>query len=725
MKYTLHDLALRFAVIAMVLGLGVLGWSCDETETTDSTTFALYYPGVTDIGPSMNFNLPAPSYIGAAPSGFSISGITLDGEPVTTESITIDANTGSVTIANTDNMAVGLYKISVSCVSAGKSYYFPDAISINMMKAVPDGISVEPSRISADYGDIIDATSSVELPTATVTTDGNHITISKYAISNVRKDGVKVEKNDFFRISNSGVISIVRGESSIAPGIYELDLRLTTAAISDEDGEEGLFAKALVIDVTSRPLSLTYAPSEVRVEENIANTSVAPEFVGSVEGLKYSIKSVEPATSAVSIDPATGAVSIAKDNGLAIGTELNVSVTVENQFGKADFDNVFKMIVVGFINPITKVVYDEPGELIQGGAFTNPLAEIAGDEATFSFKDLPAALSELRIDPNTGEITAPKGNNIPVGTYTVTVVATNNKGQMEASFTLKVVENNYRFTYVNWGNNLALAPVTDYASQYRVSSKGELANLKISIAESDIREGVKPQFAIAGHNFGKTDDVNNISIDADGNITFNEAGFAAGAVRYAIIRVTTGKGTAGETINKIPVFVHCNGAVKGVTVEYTPFVLQCNPRKGITSAAPVINGADMSKFLMDYRRAFNYWNINGPAEHIDGQPSKAGSLMNSLWTAYYKELNKQPNTGQRWPCSWIDDNTNMSRKLAYVDKDKNWAHVVNPNKWQNDYGFANGIFIGQITFAVDGTTASVAGGSQIFPVAVWFDTKFE
>jgi hypothetical protein len=41
--------------------------SCTDTETTDSTKFALYYMGVTDIGPSMNYNSGTPTYIGPTP----------------------------------------------------------------------------------------------------------------------------------------------------------------------------------------------------------------------------------------------------------------------------------------------------------------------------------------------------------------------------------------------------------------------------------------------------------------------------------------------------------------------------------------------------------------------------------------------------------------------------------------------------------------------------------
>lgn len=82
-----------------------------------------------------------------------------------------------------------------------------------------------------------------------------------------------------------------------------------------------------------------------------------------------------------------------------------------------------------------------------------------------------------------------------------------------------------------------------------------------------------------------------------------------------LVKATTGKGTAGEITIKTPVFIHCSGAVAGVTVNYTPFVFQVNPRTGGSSVAPTITGTDLSTFIADYRRTFNYYNINGPAEH--------------------------------------------------------------------------------------------------------------
>lgn len=721
MRSKLQNITSRFLAILMVVGLCVTNSSCTDPETTDSTKFALFYAGITDIGPSMSFNLDAPTYIGGAPSDFAITRVTLNGETYDTNSFAIDTNTGSISLSNTSELPVGLYTLSVSCYSNGNYYEFKDIVTINMMKPVPDGISVEPNKISAEFADIISTESTVELPTAQVTTEGDHISIQKYIIANVRKDGVLVEENDFFTISSTGEISIVKGESKIQPGKYVLDLKLTTAIV-DEAAEEGIFENAIEIDITSKPLTLTYTPNTVKVEENAQNISAVPTLVGSSEGLTYAIKSVSPTSSSVAIDPVTGVITLAANNQMEIGTTCEVSVTVTNQYGSTDFENAYTMTIVEFINPITKFEYSDTEELIQATAFEHPVKTIDGDEVSFSFVNLDSKLSDLTIDATTGTISAKKGNNIPVGQHTVTVLAKNNKSELQASFKLNIKTNPYYFTYVHWGNNLNLSPAQNYASQYRVTSNNALLSLSIPVAETDIPKGVEVEWTIDN----SSSSISGGSIDENGTITFT-AGWTNAKVLMILVKATTGKGTAGEITIKTPVFIHCSSAVAGVTVNYTPFVFQVNPRTGGSSVAPTITGTDLSTFIADYRRTFNYYNINGPAEHKNGQPSGGiDTFMYSLWKAYYESIGAASvNTGQKWPLSYYDNTSRLAVPLGYVDATNNCAVKINPNKWQNEYGYANGVMIGQMTFVTDGNSSGVSSGSQMFPLAIWFDTKFQ
>src|SRR5690606_17884604 len=190
--------------LSWVLILLFVTVACKKTEVVDGTDFTLYYTGMTDIGPSMTGVISAPSYIGGTPSDFEIVRTTLNDEPYSGGGFEIDKAKGEISIRETAGMPIGLYKLTISCLANGTRHEFADIVEVNMMKPVPDGISVVPNKLSADYADVIDANSEVELPTAQVTTDGGHVSIRKYEIA-------QSPVSKYFSISNTGVISIVRG----------------------------------------------------------------------------------------------------------------------------------------------------------------------------------------------------------------------------------------------------------------------------------------------------------------------------------------------------------------------------------------------------------------------------------------------------------------------------------------------------------------------------------
>ena len=82
------------------------------------------------------------------------------------------------------------------------------------------------------------------------------------------------------------------------------------------------------------------------------------------------------------------------------------------------------------------------------------------------------------------------------------------------------------------------------------------------------------------------------------------------------------------------------------------------------------------------------------------------------------------NTGARKPVSFYDNKASLNAPLCYVDTTKDCAVTVNPGKWQADNEYANGVFIGQMTFTTSGNVGKVASGSQVFPLAIWFNIDF-
>lgn len=727
---------MRVLLATLVIPLVVSVISCSDTDTTDSTKFAIYYTGVTDIGPSMNFNMDPPTYKGTAPSDFSITQVTYENEPYNNESFIIDSNSGRVTINNTAALPVGMYRISIACMSNGNYYEFKDAIEVNMMAPAPKEITVEPSLVEIDFKDI-----KTDNKTAQVKTDGNHITILGYEV-------IQEAEKAYFSCDKSGVISInPKFEGEIPPEIYKVSLKLTTNA------GKFIYEEAVTFNITSSPLEVKYDPAEGSIERNYAFESPIPTFKGSTENLVYSIKSITPANDKVTIDPSTGMISIAADNNFTVGDSYTVDITATNKYGSTDFDKVYTINVVAYIAPIEVFTYDNKDIAQYVQVKLTPNEDFTESMAKFEWVDLPSSLNGmLTLDAQTGVITSDKKAILPLGSYSITVKASNTKGEKTTTFTLRIIENENRFTSIVYGNNIGLTPVENYANQFRVHTENELHNLKISPVSTDaevdlewsIVSKYKMQDAEINANTGEIT-FQNVSWREPVNKKNYQAIIPGGLI---MVSATAGKGTPEEFTLTVPVFINVAAPIEkekdvntlistGVTIEYTPFVFKVKPSSGGMSVSPQITGApDISSFLLDYRRNFNYWNIG--ANHKDGTPNiKAGSenFMGELWEKYYNGTNppQATNTGSKDPMSYqsnavppIKFGKNLGLTLGYVDATDNLKVKINPNKWRDDNNvYANGIMLGQMTFTTDGDWSKVNNGAGAYPLFIWFDENFK
>lgn len=739
-----------FMAILMFVFTAVTFSSCEDTETVDKSGFALHYTSLTDIGPSMTGVIASPSYKGSAPYDFAITGITFgdENEAYTGDCFTIDAAVGSIEVRNTENIAVGTYRISVSCMSAGSFYSFPDIVEVNFLKAVPDGIVVEPSLLTADYNDILDANSEAEMPTAQVTTDNSaeHITITGYAISNVRRGDVIYDNtaNPLFAISETGEISIVKGhdeatETNLVPGVYTIDLKLNTRA-ADANSELGIYTDALQVNVISAPRGLSYADGYVEAGDGTSEhpmrgfTSEAPVLRGSAEGANYAIVAVkrngvedESAMAKFSIDAATGIITIGDDHGFVIDDVYTVDVSVTNAYSAEGEvyvgEDALTITVVDWVSAPISLSYGNVSaqRLIEFTA--SPEYEGGTTALVYSFDNLDESLADyLSIDSETGVISAAQMHEITPGDYTVVVKASNFVGEITGTMNLHVDEHPCYFTYIRYGNNLGLDETTE-ASQFRFHSLSEIQSMGTIAPKTDFNPdggatltwSSEAKFQSAG-----------ISIDRNtGVLTLGttEANFA----REMPIIFVTATATLDDFSysHVVPVFFHYAKEVNGITLEYTPFVFRTSPRLGGRSSVPVLGGADASNFLIDYRRSPQYWNLNG--ERSDGTPHESGAIadnqfLTNLWTTY------GAGTGSKDPMGFFRgtdiDRSNLSRKLGYVDNtsgsSNKYSVVVNPNLW-NDDGWADGVFMMTMTFTVDGNINNVNGGTEIRPIAIWFD----
>ncbi len=758
-----HIIRLLLPIVAAA-GICLSYTACEPEGLTDKTEFALYYSDITDIGPSTPMNL-SPDYVGAKPSDFTITKVTLDGEVYESECFTINAESGTFSMNGTENLPVGLYKVSISCKAGGKTWNFADIISINMMKTIPEGITVSPqNEFVVRITDITDPSDeSAELPEAKIVTEGGHISIKEYRIAGVRRDGEAIpaaEFNSLFNLSKEGVFTIKPGNKDFVPGVYVIDFRLVTLVV-DAEAEEGIFANALTINVTSSPRSLTYAPAEELVEAGKPWTTSDPVLVGSRDGLEFSFADVKKSTAdaeAVSIkndatlmaflelNPTTGAVTIKEGSTFAIGDKLIFDIKVKNNLGDITVERALIFDIVAFVEPIEGFAY-APLTVVQMQAIAQSKNTdgFKGSMVTYSFVDLAETLAPyLTIDAETGDISAARNHEIPMNEYTVKVKAENRKGAVETEFKLTVAENPNYFTFVHCGNNLGLGKTAEeirsYPAQYRIDFDA-VKTLEVTPV-TDAKTGVTVNYTIglADAAYEKSDKFWLQNTDKhkveNGKLVFDFTG-AKRNIQVAKITATAGEGETSVTRESL-IFVHLSQSLTNASqpkyrVDFTPFVMRVNPKTGASldkTTVKVNNAAAPAGFTIDYRGDFRYANLNGPASHIDGRPADKSNttFMYAMLLKFYTAIGNPDalNTGSKDALSYFNRGDKLSAKPLYVDNGDGYNIKVNPNIWRNDDGWANGLFIGQMNMGeAEGKDPSTNFGQpRPFLCVVWFDEKF-
>lgn len=757
------------AMLAIVLGIS----SCKDDFTTDDGSFALYYTSMTDIGPSMTGVIASPTYKGATPYDFKITSVTYSlgdvSESYTGECFTINTENGEIYINSTKDMNVGKYILSISCQAAGTLYTFPNAVEVNFLKAVPEGIKVTPDLLEVKLADVKNKDSEAVFPTAQVTTENTkeHITITGYKISNVVRVGsddsetiINNTKVNLFSISETGVISINKSseydDAVVKAGTYKIDLKLTTAASSSLEEEDGLFADALTVNFTDAPSAISYkiGTIETGIEGEASKpkgdfTSSKPLIEGSSMNATYEITSIKKSSGGTlsftdaseaekaffSIDDVTGVIYVPNTHNFANGDTYKVSVKVTNPYGEFNGTDALTLNVIDWMDPLADFTY-EVKDMKQGMSYISSKPQGGGlDAATnveYSFVDMPEEYAEyFSINNTTGEVSVAKYNTLPQGTFEVTVKAKNFKSEAQGKLAINVIENPNYFTYISYGNNLVddQTPGNIYDNQFRFTKLDEVRVVSLN-PKTDIQEGRKMTWKLAGKHHSA-----NIVIDTNtGEIT------AAGVTQdnfnkysMAVLFITATVGEGNDAFDRtFPVFINYSKPVAGVTIEYTPFVLRVNPNNGGTSLPPVITGnnIDLSKVYIDYYNTINYFNLEGCDS--EGTPFDEGRVDQTPGCKFLKNLwnenGASGNYGTNLPVSYWDGNkvkTNPSDYLAYINNakvDNRFSVVVNPKKWYYD-GWADGVLTSKFKFSVDGTNPPGKTNSDFY-LAIWFDKDY-
>lgn len=787
------------AMLAIVLGIS----SCKDDITTDDGSFALYYTSMTDIAPSMTGVIASPTYKGAVPSDFKIVEVNYSSvgeggeetrEAYTGECFSIVPETGEIMINSTAGMKTGKYYISVSCVAAGNTYTYKDAVEVNFLKAVPEGITVEPDFLEVKLADVTNKDSEAAFPTAQVSSENTDecISILGYKISNVRRvasddsetyiDNSKVK---LFSVSETGVVSINKSSDydaeTVKAGIYKIDLKITTAASPSLPEEEGLFVNALTINFTAAPTAISYKDGfiETGVEGDASKprggfTSSKPLVAGSTNGATYEIAAIKKSSGGTlnftdaseaekaffTIDNATGIISVPDTHTFVLNDVYKVSVKVTNSDGNCTGEDALTLTVLDWVDPLVAFTYPELS-VKQGMNCVSGEPEISDKKGVeFSLVDLAEEYEEyVSINKSTGVVTIEKYNTMPVGNFEIAVKAKNFKGEATGKLVIEVQDNPNYFTYISFGNNLVdeQTPGSIYDNQYRFRTLEELNQINLT-PTTDVKEGQTIVWKVVGkHQYKGADKNDFIFWDSNAKITAKMKQTEWDNVEYTLtillVSATVGSGEEAFTRTVPLCFNYVKPQGDGTAVLYTPFVCRVNPKYGGRSVVPVIENP--GSFVMDYRRNFNYYNINGvnskgeklkegsPAnmKDSDNKPikpyePKVVCFLTDLWenVAINPDDPNGVNYESKLPFSyWIDSGKETSKDpvelsentLAYVDNTvgaNQFSVVVTKNFY--DDGWGDGIVTGQMTFVTDGNVKGVSNGKKTFPLAIWLDKSY-
>ena len=712
---------LSFAVALFSLGFS----ACSEDETESPVT--LYYMQVSDIGPGMPFRGAAPTFRGAEPSEFAIESITLDGEAFIDERpVFMLLADGSLLIEESDNLPTGTYRFTISCMAAGTRITFADILTVRMISATPENITVTPSLLEVLY----DA-DRITWPTAQIEAADEAVSFNAYAL--VQESG-----KNYFSVSSDGLISVnMKFEGEIPPGVYTPTLRLSTKAGSAD------YEQAVTIKVNSKPLGVTYERNPGTAEVAAAFESEAPVLKGSTDDVNYEIVSVAPSTDQFAIDPATGVISLPQGHTLEVGTTYDISLAVSNRFSEGEavvMRGAYSVEVVPYITPIEASTFSYPAStMTEACLFEVEKADgFVGDVVTFAFGELSEALAgRLSIDRNTGKISAARGNEIPVGEYSVPVVVSNVKGSAETVLELTVVSNPNMFHKFGYGNNLGL-DAESHADQFRWNAGSDTnMDVVISLAEYGYNDfgDRKPTFelkVIHDWAFRTATNTSQNYVDADGNLHLRLRTDRASQIGYIRVTATIGEGVTAVSRSTI-VFVMLRKPADSDNIEYTPFVHRMNPRKG--GYSPVVPtygaGVDASKVWLRWRQnCFLYEGIGTDETPYGGklEAGQTGRTIAKLWMEY--SGTGVLNASESAPLSWFDSqgnkasNTDMAKKLGYFDPENGNMLYINPNKWVVDGEPINGVLTFQASYSLEAKNSDLGGTAKLIGVAVWFDEKF-
>ena len=406
-RFKTQWMALAFACLSLFT------FSCDdESENKDVMAPSdLRYASVSEVYEGKTMETARPVVFSTGKSLFEIAagtaeegGIYIEGE------FQIVDTTGIIKLEADNQLVAGSYSLDIKVSNNAGEVVFPNAFELIVLPSAIEGLQYTPYTQTIVRG-----------------LDGQKTSVPVFKGSKPATFEL-VGESDFLMNAETGEISLSL-DSKIKAGEYKLNVNVLNA------GGTAKFEEVIKIQIETKPEDLVYAPQEyLNVQQTQAKESVAPT-VGGTAPFTFALKDD---FGSFTIDVNTGVISLPVDHTLDIDT-YNLTVVSTNAHGSTEFSNAasFQIVKIEAVLPYDLVYATSIYTVNEAFAFESVQPTVSGSTPmTFALVDDKGAFV---IDVNTGVISLAEGNTLAVGEYSLSVKATNEKGEVIFTDAMTVV----------------------------------------------------------------------------------------------------------------------------------------------------------------------------------------------------------------------------------------------------------------------------------------------
>jgi hypothetical protein len=232
--------------------------------------------------------------------------------------ITID-NQGVISVL--ENIAAGVYKVSVSVSNASQVVNFNEVFTINVKRrALPiSNLVYAPNSAEANVG------TSISSPTPTL--QGTQPVTYSFAVS---------PTTDRISIDDKGVIT---ASNTLNTGSYVVAVTARNEVGSVTFTNAFTFTIRAIISTPTAPTALSYSPNRINTEQGKTIASATPTITGT-SPFTFSIASTNTGNGQISINANTGVITASPTTPVGM---YNIDINVRNTAGNATFVNALSI----------------------------------------------------------------------------------------------------------------------------------------------------------------------------------------------------------------------------------------------------------------------------------------------------------------------------------------------------------------------------------------------